>query len=687
MTVNIRRWSIPQTDKARAAELAESCELHPFLSLLLTAQGVTEPEDVLAYLAGQEEEIDPFSFADMERAAERVRAAIDRHERIFVYGDYDVDGITATVLLYSYLRDAGADVIYRVPSRDLGYGLHEADVRFASTQGVQLILTVDTGICAVAEVRLASELGMDVVVTDHHQPPEELPAAVAVVDPHRRDCESTAKDLAGVGVAFMLVCAIEGDGEKIFRDYGDLLTLGTLADAMPLCGFNRDLMRRGLLLLEESTRPGLFALRQVAGCTQTGLTATNVVFLLVPRLNAAGRMDDPDLAARLLLTGDEEEAQQLAEQLQQCNVRRQTVSETILGQVDDRLTQNPDWLYDRVLVVDGTGWHDGILGIVAARLSDRYGKPAIVLSAGEEGIAHGSGRSLPGFSLYDALSACSEWLTAFGGHEQAAGMSLPTGSVNAFRRAINDYAAAVCPDMPQAELAAALRLRPEQIDLEKLALLDALEPFGHGNPKPCFGLFHMTLDNIAAMGNGKHIRLSLSRNGCRINAVRFQTAPEEFPIACGSTVNCIVSLERNDFRGVTSVSIRVRDIGYDGTDREKLMEDIRTFEGVMRRELHPAPEQALPSRTLLRYTYALLHRCEEWAGTPEQLVYAVYTAAHGELEMPSLLPLLVALKLWEQVGLLSVRDGGERLYLRLLPADGKADLTQTPLWRYLEGGQ
>ncbi len=683
--MRIKRWRISPLDKDVAAELAASCELHPFLSLILSARGISSPEEAMAFLTGTEEEVDPFSLMDMEKAVERIERALDTHEKILVFGDYDVDGITATILLYTYLRDRGADVSYRIPLRQDGYGMHTADIQFAAQSNVDLIITVDTGISlSVDEMVCASQAGIDIVVTDHHQPPSDLPQAVAVVDPHRADCQSGCQGLAGVGVAFMLLCALEGDGDTVLSQYGDLLTLGTLADAMPLCGFNRDLMRRGLALLNDSARPGIVALRRVAGCDSSNMSATTVNFTLVPRLNAAGRMGDPDLAVRLLLAQDDAEATALAEQLQSCNAQRQRVGADILQQMHAQIEQDASLLYDRVMVICGEGWHHGVLGIAAARLVEAYAKPVIALSIGEDGIAHGSCRGPAGFSLYDALEDCQDLLLAFGGHEQAAGVSLAAADIAQFTARVNDYAARVCPQMPIAELPVLARIRPDQIDMEKLAILDILEPFGNGNPVPYFGLFNMRLDNISALGNGSHTRLSLSRDNVRLNAVRFQMAPEEFPVPCGSLVNCVVTLERNEYRGNVNVSVRIRDISYADADREQLLQDMIAFDAVRRRELRPTDR--VPSREQLAKIYSLLHRCGTWSGTLEQFQYAVSRAGGETGERIDGLTLLIALELWQEAGIITYRDRGELFTVQLLPMSGKADLTATPLWQYLERG-
>ena len=678
--MQIRRWNEQKPNTELAAELAEVCEIHPFLSLMLTAKVLTTPDQIFEFLLGSEEEIDPLAYVDMDKAVERIQRAINEHQRVLVYGDYDTDGITATVLLYTYLKQVGVDVLYRIPLREEGYGLHADMIGWAAEQGVQLIVTVDTGVTAVEEVALARERGMDVVVTDHHQPDVTLPDAVAIVDPHRVDCESQFKDLAGVGVAFMLVCALSGDGEKAFTDYGDLLALGTLADMMPLQGFNRDLMRRCLALLDESRRPGLVALRRLCGIEDKPISSSSVSYRLAPRLNAAGRVADPDLTVRLLLSESLEDALRVAEELQSVNALRQKATTDILAQVEQELENHPEWLRQRVLVVSGDEWHGGLLGLVAARLMDRYGKPAIVLSVGADGVAHGSCRSLDGFSIYDAIAACAEHTVRFGGHEMASGITLNATEIDHFRTAINEYAASTCPQMPVAHLNLAVRLRPDQINTEKLALLQILEPFGMGNPVPLFGLFRMKLDNITTMGNGKHLRLSLSRDGVRVSAMKFQTMPEEFPIPCGATVNFVVSLDKNDYRGNTVVSIRVVDIGYADTDREELIKDVRDFEAILRGEYHPAPQRAMATREQLAHLYNMLRVCKEWNGTPEQLCHAL-----GE-NAPTCLQALIALEIWQQAGLVRWYDKGELIRAQICPVEGKADLTATALWQYIMKG-
>lgn len=678
--MQIRRWNEKKPNTELAAELAEACEIHPFLALMLTSKGFDTPEQIFEFLIGHDEEIDPYSYLDMAVAIQRIQMAIDERQRVLIYGDYDTDGITATVLLYTYLKKVGVDVLYRIPLREEGYGLHGETIAWAQEQRVQLIITVDTGVTAVAEVAMANEANIDVIVTDHHQPASELPDAIAIVDPHRVDCESHFKNLAGVGVAFMLLCALSKDSEKVFAEYGDLLALGTLADMMPLEDFNRDLMRRCLAILDGSKRPGLVALRRLCGMDDKPICSSSVSYALAPRLNAAGRVADPDLTVRLLLSTNMDQAMEIGEELQRINTLRQQTSSDIMAQVEQCLLEHPEWLRDRVLVVSGKNWHGGLLGVVAARLMERYGRPVVVLSVGVDGVAHGSCRSMDGFSIYDAIASCAEHTVMFGGHDMASGVTVMGEKIDAFRQAINAYAAMNFADMPVSTLNLSIRLRPDQISTEKLALLQLLEPFGMGNPVPLFGLYRMRLDNITVMGNGKHLRLSLSRDGVRISAVKFQTPPELFPIPCGAMVNCVVSLDKNEYRGNTTVSVRIVDIGYTDTDREQLIADVRSFEALLRGERIPSSEQAMATREQLAHFYNMLRVCKEWNGTPEQLQHALGASA------PTCLQMLTALEIWQQAGLVRWYDKGELISVQICPVEGKVDLTETPLWKTIMKG-
>lgn len=666
-------------DKEAAAQLAEDCGINPFLALLLVTRGITDPESAAEFIMGGDISDDPFSFIDMDIAVERVQRAIESHEKIAVYGDYDCDGVTSTVLLYSYLREKGADVIYYIPERECeGYGLHRESIDQIQLQGVKLIVTVDNGVSAVDEIDYAASKGIEVVVTDHHRPPDKLPSAVAVVNPHRPDCESLFKDYAGVGVVFKLVCALEGDTEPVIERYGDLVALGTLGDVMPLVGENRSLVKAGLHILNENTRPGILALRKIAGVDDKALNSVKTTFTLVPRLNAAGRMGSPELAARLLMTDKEEDAEALASEIQEYNVRRQSVEAGILEEVNKRLQGDPALMASRVLIIEGNDWHTGVIGIIAARIVERYGKPCILIST-TDNESKGSGRSIKGFSLFEAVSACSDLLSRFGGHEQAAGLSLSPENIDLFRKRINEYAAQKYPKMPVPELKIDFKLRPSQVDVGKLNLISALEPLGAGNPQPVFGLFDMKLDNIMPIGQGKHLRLSVSRDDVRLSVCRFNTTCESFPFECGQIVNLVVTMERNEYRGVVSPTLLLKDIRSAELEQEELIDDLQSFEAIVRRET-VSREQAkawIPSREQVERVYRFIRGKKCWIGNLGQMCYLLSSPRIPYIR------LRLSLEILREAGLISLDDRGDSLCISILPANGKADLNRTSVMQYL----
>ena len=669
----VRRWKIHTVDTQLAAQLAEESELHPFLALLLVSRGITDPEEAMTFLLGDETD-DPFSFADMDIAAERITNALDNGEKIMIYGDYDADGITATALLYSFLKDRGGNVSYRLPTREGdGYGLHNGVIDEFVQQGIQLIVTVDNGITANEAVAYANENGIDVVITDHHQPQGELPNAIAVVDPHRPDCQSGCVGYAGVGVAYMLACAIEGDTDTVMEQYGDLVAIGTLADVMPLIGSVRALVRNGLRVLNHMRRNGVRELCRAAGLMDKEITASRTVFGLAPRLNAAGRIGDPKIALELLLE-QTDAAAELAVSLQEYNVSRQSTEAEILKSIEQRLMDDPSVLADRVLVIQGEDWPVGVIGILAARLTERYGKPSIVISK-TDGVGKGSGRSIAGFSLFDALSACEHLLVTFGGHELAAGLTIAAENMDAFRSAINAYAKENYTEMPVPELHLTFKIKPDSIDVEKLALLSALEPTGVGNPAPVFGLFGMRLDNVTPIAGGKHVRLSFSKENTRISVLQFGVPYDAYPLICGQIYNLAITLDKNEYKGVITPTILLKDIRYADTDEQALIDAYRAFDGIVRRE---RKGDVLPSREQMRQVYQYLWKEKSLSMTLEQLYH------HIEKPAFSLLTLRMMLEIWREAGLISVQDKGEILQISCIPTDEKSDLSLTPLWQYLE---
>ena len=567
-----RPWRIARPEKAKVEAVAAHTGLAPLACGVLCARGVTDSgalDEMLGTGAGLSS---PQNLLNMNKAVERILEAVDTGERIAVFGDYDVDGVTATALLYTYLDSIGADVYYKLPSRDdEGYGLSESAVEAMASKGVTLIVTVDNGVSAHAAIARAKELDVDVVVTDHHLPPKELPCAVAVVDPQLPGDESPCKAMCGAGIAFKLAAALEGCApDELLPYYGDLAAIGTIADIMPLEGENRRIVKAGLASLQNTERPGIAALIRSCGLEDKKLTAENVSFGLAPRLNAAGRMDSAVEALELLLCEDEEEAERLAASLEEKNAARQKAEQEIVQSVAEVIAADPSYGADRILVVSGKGYHQGVIGIVASRLVERFGKPAIVISVDQDGEGKGSGRSIRGVSLYDALAACSGLLIRFGGHELAAGLSVRSENIPAFRREINEWAAQRHPVMrcPPLEIDAPVRL--VRLTPESVASLDALAPFGAGNRAPTFVVENAVIDGVYPLSDGRHTKIRLRQQGAALYAVVFGKAPAQLAYHVGDAVDAAVSLSVYESKSGPMVSARIRELRPAGIDESFL---------------------------------------------------------------------------------------------------------------------
>ena len=549
---------------------------------MLISRGITDEEEIISFLSEDGEFSDPFEIKDMDKAVRTVNSAVENSEKITVYGDYDADGVTATALLFTYLQLMGADVDYYIPSRvDEGYGLNKEAVDTLKERGTKLIITVDNGISAVEETRYIKSLGMNIVITDHHQPGEVLPEADAVVDPHRIDDNSSCTLLAGVGVAFKLISALEdGDSDSVFEDFGDLAVIGTVADIVPLRGENRLLVSRGLNVINNSLRPGIIALRRKSGFSDKELTASSVAFSLSPRINASGRVSSAENALKLLITEDAEEAERLAGILDECNAQRQGIESDIVGSAMVKIQSDPSYLSDRVLVVSGEGWHAGVIGIVASRLVDKFGKPAIVIAeGGQDGIAKGSCRSVEGFSLFDALTNVKDLLVKFGGHKLAAGFSVENSKIAEFRKAINEYANTLDEFNPILKLDC--KLNPAGINDALLNSLSLLEPFGAENPQPIFCINNLTVNSVKSMGKtGGHVSLVLERGRVKFRAVWFGVREEEFPFFIGENIDIAANIDKNEFRGEIHPSVMIRAAKLSGIDDEELFRGFSVYKKV-----------------------------------------------------------------------------------------------------------
>ncbi len=614
-------WSISSYDKNKAAALAYECNADDFAVLLLQSRGIDTAGDIYDFFNTEERELSsPFLMKDMEKAALRIRKAVEEGERIHVFGDYDADGVTATALLTSYLEAIGGNVSYAIPSRlHDGYGLSPEEAERIVKMGVNLVITVDNGIASFEEAEIFKSAGIDFIVTDHHKVGETLPDAYAVIDAHRTDDNSPEENLAGVGVALKLAAAIEdGDYTSVLEDYGDLAAIGTIADIVSLTGENRIIVSKGLKCIKNSYRPGLIKLLESAGI-KGDITSTSVAFGVAPRINAAGRMDSALTALQLLLTEDEEEAQSLTQDLISYNTLRQTVENEISEEIEEFFDKEPFRRNDAVIVAFGENWHPGVIGIAASRLVEKYGRPAIVISVDENGIARGSGRSIEGYSLYDALSFSKDTLIQFGGHTLAAGFSVKNENIEAFRSKMNEYASLLPPFFPT--LPIDLRLNPQGICPEILDSLSLLEPFGAGNPSPYFGLFGMKITAVKSIGGEKHLRLTLSKDNVSVTAVYFGQSVYDFPYAVGDTVDVAVKTEKNEFRGEVRVSVQVKDIRPCGEDDNGLFLSLHTYRRFIRGEKLTSEEKVLlcPDRALLSAVFRYIREQKEFSFSEEIL--------------------------------------------------------------------
>lgn len=672
----LRKWEVRPLDKERAAAFAQTYGVPFFLAMLMNIRGLDDAAHLREFLGEGEPLSDPFLLKDMDKAAARITRAVDNMEKIAVYGDYDADGVTSTAMLYSYLETRGADVIFYIPQREgEGYGMNIGAVEYLKEQGVSLIVTVDNGISSVQEVARANELGIDVVVTDHHRPQEILPDAVAVVDAYRPDDTSPYKHFSGVGIAFKLLMALEdgaGDVEDLLEAYSDLAAIGTIGDIVPLTGENRTLIRAGLERLSQSDRPGVQALLENAGIAGKVLTSTNVAFTLVPRINATGRMGAPERAVRLLISGYEEEAEVLSEEICADNEERRRV-EAEIAEAAFADIEAKGYMKDRVVVVDGENWHHGVIGIVASRVTERCGKPCMIISRGET-EAKGSGRSIEGFSLFEAICACGDLLIKFGGHPMAAGITLKPENIEAFRKRINRYAAEHFPQMPTQTVTLDCKLNPAALSVSMAQSLTQLEPFGNGNPQPVFGLFNMELSNVTPVGGGGHLRLTLEKNGAVITAMRFNTKPEELPYHIGDKIDLAVQLEAREFRGQPSLTVIVRDMKFAAFNTEKNIASLASFEKWQRGEVLSAEDKnrLYPDRACLAAIYRALRMVN--GKETDQVRFVSQFGKDMTLGL-----FKTALLVFEERGLVHSEIADDTFTATLIETSGKTDITRSPV--------
>jgi single-stranded-DNA-specific exonuclease len=561
-------WNTKPHDEAAAATLAQALGVSAVTARLLAIRGITDPDEASRFMNPTLDQLyDPFRLAGLECAADRLTLAIARRERIAVHGDYDVDGITSTVILRRALELLGADVGHFIPERLTdGYGLQPGTIDRLHAEGVKLIVSVDCGIRAPEAARRARQLGVDLIITDHHEPDDELPDACAVVNPKRHDCSYPDKNLAGVGVALKLVQALcAGAGKSAWLPaFVKIASIGTLADVVPLIGENRVIAKLGLQMLTKGPhKVGLRALLEAAGLSGKTIDSYHIGFMVAPRINAAGRMSTPDIATRLLLASDEamaDEAKALAGQLETENTRRRQEDQDILAKAKKIVDTDPEVGARSVLVVAGEGWHRGVIGIVASKLVDAYYRPAIVLSIDGD-LAHGSCRSITGFNMLACLESCAPLMKRFGGHKAAAGLQIETSRIREFRQAVNEHADAILgPDdlRPSIWLDGPLAL--PDINERVMSEFAALAPFGPGNPRPKFHTGGVSIVDGPRLLKERHLKMTLKQNGRILRAIQWNAAEREPGLTAKKDgVEIAYTVEENEYQGTKYVELRLED--------------------------------------------------------------------------------------------------------------------------------
>ncbi len=617
----MKKWTVLSADESAVNKILGSTDLAPLTAHVMAARGYKTVEALQEFFNSYELS-SPFLLADMQKAVSAIYEAIEQGETICVYGDYDCDGITASSIVYNYLLNMGADVICYIPERQEGYGLNTAAIDTIKENGARLIVTVDNGISAFKEAEYIKSLGLKLVITDHHQPQDTLPTALAVVNPHRADNGECFKDLAGVGVALKLLAALDdGNYDMVLEQYGDIVALGTVADVVPLISENRIIVKKGLELLKNTENEGLIALMAEAGVNPEKLSATTLGFSLAPRINASGRFGSP-ITAFDCLTDEEGNAPTYACELCRLNDTRKKAEGEIYAQISAKILENPEILNNRVLVIHGEGWHHGVIGIVASRLLEATGKPTVLLSSDGGGLAKGSARSVKGFNIFKCFEACSEHLEKYGGHECAGGLTLKISEIESFNSAVQAYAKTAMPEMPRLVLTADKLLKPTDLSAESIKDLKRLEPFGAENPEPMFAISGAQILNIYPLKNGEHTKLDLQFGTARLQALMFGQKTLELAYRQGSAVDLMGHLGVSEFRGKTSIVLTVCDIRPHGIRQESIFAGADSYACFKRGESLPKAylQKGLPTRDELVLLYK--HLSETVALSAEELAVA-----------------------------------------------------------------
>ena len=689
--MKFEKWNIGSPAQADVARLQNAG--YPYLlSTVLAARGIVSPEAAAEFLDRERKlTLSPMLLRDMDKAVARIQRAIAEGEVIAVFGDYDVDGITSTVVLLDYLKSCGVRCLRHIPRRiEDGYGLSKDAIRALWDQGATLMITVDCGITGNEEVAFAASLGLDVVITDHHECKEALPEAVAVVDPHRPDCPYPFKHLAGVGVALKLVLALGGESREdaLFARYCTLAAIGTIADVMRMEGENRTIVSCGLEALPHTDFVCVHALLKEAGLLGKPITSIQIGFVLSPRINAAGRMGAADLAVDLLETDDPAQAEELAQALCNLNRERQTVEQSIcadaISQIEKLRTEERS-----ALVLSSENWHQGVVGIVASRLSEKYSCPSFMIHL-KDGTGKGSCRSYGGFNLFAALESCADLLDGFGGHELAAGFTIPEENIPLFRTRINRYVrSASGGELPVSSLEVDAPIAaPAAVTLSEVEHLSLLEPYGAGNARPVFALLGATVDTVQPVGQGRHVKLRLSKGPCRFDAIFFSTTEAECGVAAGARVDAAFYLQANTFRGATTLQLQLIDLRPSLTPSRHEGEALDLLHRLLEGEPLTAQEAGRlnASRDQFGACWLALGRRLRSGKAAEPLLPFIRQLAAEAGGSESFLRTALSLAVFRERGLVSLSLREDILTASLNPTQGKVDLFACPYLARLREG-
>ena len=613
----MKKWSVYNPDKDIVQKIKSGLSVSTLIASVLVAKGYSTPEKVMENLQVNELS-NPFLIKDMQKATDVINDAVDNGERICIYGDYDCDGVMSTVILYSYLSEIGADVMYYIPERSEGYGLNNKAIDQIYESGARLILTVDNGISAVKEAEYIYSLGMKLVITDHHQEGEILPQAEAIVDPHRHDCESPFKYMCGAGIALKVVSALEGGDYTIaLEQFADLAAIATVADIVSLTGENRFLVSYGMRLIDNTDRPALIALKEVCRINKA-IDTYSIGFRIAPRINVAGRFGSPKTAMELFLSESYDEALEIAKDLDSLNEERKKYETDIINEIYRMIDENPEIIRERVIFICGKNWHHGVIGIVASRIEERFGKPCFIASE-NDGEIRGSARAFGDFSVFEALTYSAEALEKFGGHIGAGGFTIKQGMKDEFHALLEKYALENHKSMPSLKLQADVLLYPDMINISIVDELKILEPYGFENEKPKFLVCNAHINEIISLSEGKHSKLCVQIGNCIIDALAFFRSPDNLMVKKGEICDMVVTIGTNEFNGNRTINLLIEDIRPSRFEQNKYFSANNAFESCMRGE--GLPENYYKNMIPTRDETAHIYKCIPDSGISSDCLY------------------------------------------------------------------